>query len=679
MCAKWIWYPGDFEMYHNMLVHTRREAYGYSFPVMWKIPRPEITCSFSKHVSLPEDFIITVHTRGTGCVDFDGRHIGSVNTPLRFPAGEYDVTVTVQDTERFPAIYINSVFLDTDTSWTAHFGGSARRQAAADPVFSKASDDPSVFPFRYKELDFVSSEPVDGGMLYDCGTENFGPVYLDSSGDTGTIHLYYGESREEALDKEFCCLREHIPAFTGTHTCMPRAFRYLYLCTDTGVLPGLRAELEYLPLKDKASFVCNDEKISRIWDLCVRTFHLNSREFFFDGIKRDRWVWGGDACQSFMINRYLFKDPGLTRRTLRALLGKGEFTQHINTINDYSAYMFIAVQEYVHATGDTAFLKEIMPRLLKLYHFIVSRLDPDTGYVIARPGDWIFIDWADLDKDGPLCAEQILLYRVYLAMAALSRIPLPVDEDDIQTGKHPYALSGAEPEEKPDIPAVYLSRAETLKEHIIRDFWDPQAHAFIDSFTSGKHHITRHANIFAVIYGLADETMRAEILTHVLMNDNIDPITTPYFKMYELMALAETGQIKEVQEYIRSYWGGMLDNGASTAWEVFDPAHTGTEHYAMYGEPYGCSLCHAWGSGPIFLLGRYCAGVRETSFASASFEVAPQPGIYTDFEASVPVSRGTVTVKYHDGQISVYADIPGGTLKWNDQETDIPCEQTVTL
>ena len=26
--GRWIWYPGDFELYHNMLLHSRREEKG---------------------------------------------------------------------------------------------------------------------------------------------------------------------------------------------------------------------------------------------------------------------------------------------------------------------------------------------------------------------------------------------------------------------------------------------------------------------------------------------------------------------------------------------------------------------------------------------------------------------------------------------------------------------------
>lgn len=33
----WIWYPGDFEIYHGMLQNFQREERGYGWPAYWKM------------------------------------------------------------------------------------------------------------------------------------------------------------------------------------------------------------------------------------------------------------------------------------------------------------------------------------------------------------------------------------------------------------------------------------------------------------------------------------------------------------------------------------------------------------------------------------------------------------------------------------------------------------------
>ena len=119
----------------------------------------------------------------------------------------------------------------------------------------------------------------------------------------------------------------------------------------------VKAEYEYLPLEYKGSFHCSEEIINKVWDVAAYTFHLNSREFFLDGIKRDRWVWSADAYQSLFVNRYLFFDKEIEKRTLIALGGKQPFKVHINTIMDYSFFWIISLYEYYKTYGDKDFLE----------------------------------------------------------------------------------------------------------------------------------------------------------------------------------------------------------------------------------------------------------------------------------------------------------------------------------
>lgn len=139
------------------------------------------------------------------------------------------------------------------------------------------------------------------------------------------------------------------------------------------------------------------------------------------------------------------------------------------------------------------------------------------------------------------------------------------------------------------------------------------------------------------------------------------------------------GDIIGIQDYIDSYWGGMSELGATTVWEQFDPCKKGAEHLEMYGNKYGCSLCHAWGAGPIALLGNYCVGVEPTDVAYKTFTVAPKPGRYKYFEAVVPVCGGSVSVKYRDKTVEASATVAGGTLEWNGRSVKIPVGETVSV
>lgn len=647
--AKWIWYPGDFEIYHSNLLHERREERGVNRIGYWVQASNWVRVDFKKMYESEKPITIHVHTLGYGAIKVDPSLEGTqypINQDVILPAGRHELRVCISDTAKLPCIYVTGDVV-SDETWESSNASINFFPVGCTPAFTDVNVTPHTFPFCYSPIDYVSCEKIEGGWLYDFGRETFGPVTLKSENPQDSFIVYYGESIEETQDPDWCSIWEKLMG-KWEYNMRSRAFRWIYVKGDAP--HTLSAQYEYLPLEDRADFSCDDPMVKKIWDICSYTFHLNSREFFLDGIKRDRWVWSGDAYQAYRINNYLYFDPEITKRTITALMGKPPYEQHINTINDYTMYAIISLHEHYFSTGDAAFVKQLFPRAKGLYDFTVSRVDEE-GLVVERPGDWIFIDWSEMDKDGPVCAEQILLWKTSLVMAELAAV---------------CGLDGAE----------YTARAEKLYTVIQEKFWDAEKHAFIDTFASGKRHVTRHANIFAVMYDFATAEQKTDILHHVLENPEITVITTPYFKFFELIALCEMGRLDAAQELMNSYWGSMLKMGATTMWEEYFPGEGKPEYFAMYGDRFGRSLCHAWGSGPIYFLGRYCLGVYPTDVAYKHFAVQPQAGLYKKFKGTVPLPVGTVHVEYDNGSLTVETDQPGGEVRWNGEvyalEPDCP-------
>ena len=290
----------------------------------------------------------------------------------------------------------------------------------------------------------------------------------------------------------------------------------------------------------------------------------------------------------------------------------------------------------------------------ELLSFCEGRIN-DEGFIEGIAGDWTFIDWAEMDKCGAVCAEQMLLIQAYNAMAYFSR--------ELGIGN----------------PDELLSKAEELKVKVSKKYWNQEKGAFIDSYASGKNHVTRHANIFAIMYDIATEEQAESILKNVLQNDNITKITTPYFEGYELDVLAKLGMFSNVEDMLKSYWGGMLELGARTIWEEFDPKMQGVQHYAMYGGKYEKSLCHAWGATPIYLFGRYYLGVYPTSPGYETFTVEPSPGGLSEFCGTVPINGATVTVEWNKKQLSVIATKSGGTLVWKNKSYVLVPNKTLVI
>jgi hypothetical protein len=129
--------------------------------------------------------------------------------------------------------------------------------------------------------------------------------------------------------------------------------------------------------------------------------------------------------------------------------------------------------------------------------------------------------------------------------------------------------------------------------------------------------------------------------------------------------MCEIGDFGYVTDMLRSYWGGMIAEGATTFWEKYEPDMKGAEHYEMYGHPYGKSLCHAWGgTTPIYLLGKYVLGVRPTSANYETFEVHPctENIGFGAFSGKVPTARGDINVSVSESEVCVLSELDGGKL-----------------
>ena len=646
----WIWHYGEYEIYHTMQVHLRREAQGYHVPAFWRISTPYASLHFKKQMSSDGGYLIA-HASGTGYVVVDRRRY-ACGTRVELAPGEHTIEICISNFGGLAAAFVESDVCPSDESWTCNHYAGEFLPVGWLPCFDSVDKSPEVFPFEYKRVPYVFAEAVDGGVLYDFGTELFGFLNITGVDAAEEIGVFYGESREEATDTAHTYLYEIV---RGAHRyrLRQRAFRYVYLRGKVGSV-DVSADFEFLPLERRGHFACSDPLFNRIVDAAAYTFHLNCREGFFDGIKRDRWIWSGDAFQSARINRYLFADKEIEQRTLIGLVGKSPIEQHINTILDYSLLWFIMLDEHYEAYGDITFLRRIYPMACELFRFVEARLNAD-GFLEGIDGDWTFIDWSPMDKCGAIAAEQMLLIAAYRAMARITEA---------------VAADGS--------PAL-LEKADALAARVRKYYWSEEKGAFIDSYTSGRASVTRHANIFAVIFGIATEKECASILKNVLKNDAVTKITTPYFAGYELDALAMLGEIPAIEETLTSYYGGMIALGAKTIWEEYQPDKKGIEHYAMYAGKYEKSLCHAWGAGPIYLFGKYYLGVRPTAPGYATFEVRPQLGGLTEIEGTVPFPGGTVTVRMDQGTLSVTASRAGGTLVYKDRRYPLEAERTVTL
>jgi hypothetical protein len=649
------------------------------FPPFWKQDSHYVTVEFSKAFTLDHEETITIAAEGQFNFALDGK--------LQFPAKEYTIpagnhklNIKVWNQATPPALFIDGNTIHTDATWLATYEdklwidengvahGSGIYVPAASWNFNAIDTPPSSFHLERTELRPVSATVPEGdasGTLYDFGRETFG--YLKVNGLKGTVRVYYGESREEALDRDHCETLDVLTSDISHHPSdiASKAFRFVYIEKDgDATYTDVLMDYEYAPFdtQHSGSFRCSDDEINRIWDVAAYTMDLTTREFFMDGIKRDRWTWSGDAIQSYLMNYYLRFDAECVKRTIRQLRGKDPVTAHVNTIMDYTFYWFKSIHDYYEYTGDVAFVREMWPRMVTLMNYVESRLNSQ-GMAEGQPDDWIFVDWVDfpMHKRGTLCFEQILLMKAMETMALCAKLVLPTTPDGS--------------------PSAYRVKAEELRNKIKQTFWSYEQKAYYHAIEDGtmNRQITKFPNMFAILYGLAYEEERREIMQSVMLNPDVPAITTPYMRFYELETLLIDGRHEQVLKEIRDYWGGMLREGATSFWEKYVPSESGTQHLAMYGRPYGKSLCHAWGASPVYLLGKYYLGVRPTRPGYEEFEIRPSLGDLDWLEGDVPTPHGMIHVEMNRHEVKVLATEGSGTLFVGDRQITVHPNEAVSI
>lgn len=191
--------------------------------------------------------------------------------------------------------------------------------------------------------------------------------------------------------------------------------------------------------------------------------------------------------------------------------------------------------------------------------------------------------------------------------------------------------------------------------------------------------ITKFPNMFAMIYGYLSDEDRQTVMQTVMLNPEVERITTPYMRFYELEALCQMGKQTEVAEEMRQYWGGMLREGATSFWEKYNPEDSGAQHLTMYGRPYGKSLCHAWGASPVYLIGKYYLGVEPTKPGYEEYTVRPCLGGLDWMEGEVPTPFGKIHVRMTREEITITSDGGKGTLEIGGRKYEIVKSEEVRV
>lgn len=136
--------------------------------------------------------------------------------------------------------------------------------------------------------------------------------------------------------------------------------------------------------------------------------------------------------------------------------------------------------------------------------------------------------------------------------------------------------------------ADYPARIERMRQAGCRKWFDPSRRYFI----SGKdRQISWASQIWAAFAGMLPEAEMQDLLRRLVAEAEAVPPGGPFLYNQMVLAMEQYGLHREARALTRDFWGKMVELGADTFWEVFDPADP---MRSPYGDPIINSHCHAW-------------------------------------------------------------------------------------
>ncbi|MBQ7324753.1 MAG: hypothetical protein IJW98_03320 [Clostridia bacterium] len=337
-----------------------------------------------------------------------------------------------------------------------------------------------------------------------------------------------------------------------------------------------------------ASPVIANDRLREIDRVAVNTLKNCMQRVFEDGPKRDRRLWTGDLRLEALANYYTFRNDGLVRRCLYLFAAtepndKGFFPGFLYEdpvfvsgswyLMDYALLLVVSLCDYYRHTGDRETFLDLYPAAKSQMEAAARAVDGE-GILSIPNGCDAFIDWCpDLRKG--IALHGVYLYTLDLLAGVLQE------------------LSHADAE-------MCFTRLESAKTAAFEHLHNKEENRFVSPRDGDQYSV--HSAVWMILGGVVDGKEGVRILHDALKSaDSLKPVT-PYMHHYVIEAMFKLGLAEEAMDYLRDYWGAMVDLSADTFFEAFIP---GQPDFSPYGDRMINSMCHAWSCTPSYFIRRY--------------------------------------------------------------------------
>jgi len=329
------------------------------------------------------------------------------------------------------------------------------------------------------------------------------------------------------------------------------------------------------------------EDIAAMDRIGIKTLQDCMQTVFEDGPKRDRRLWIGDLRLQALANYETFRNDDLVKRCLylfgSLLLEDGAVgacifekpAPHVDDtrLYDYSLFFVPTLLDYVEATNDRQTLEELWPVARSQLEIGLRRLD-ERGVVRDDATWWCFIDWhEELNKQAP--AQAVLLYCLKRGLKLARKMRDGAAEAWIAAG------------------------IDEVTRATLAHLWDEERGFFVSGERRQVSWASQIWMVLAEVFGPEDN---AKLLRRLAEEPEAVPMTTPYMYHHYIEALIASGEPEVALKQMRRYWGGMVEDGADTFWELYNPDD---KRMSPYGSFLINSYCHAWSCTPTYFIRKH--------------------------------------------------------------------------
>lgn len=376
------------------------------------------------------------------------------------------------------------------------------------------------------------------------------------------------------LPRRYCCRYVKIKVIS-TSAKFSLRLSDIYLTTVTSADPSALENLSH-----------PDALLGQIDQVSVLTLRNCMQEVFEDGPKRDRRLWLGDLRLQALVNYQTYGQNDLVRRCLYLFAGvtredgmvssnlfmKPEIIADDTFLLDYALFFVATLADYIAATDDLTTQNDLWPTAVRQMELALERVG-ENGILHDSEDWWAFIDWHEsLNKQAP--AQGVLIYCLKKGWELAQRCDHPrVAWLDQQIGR--------------------------LEAAARNELWDEEKGFFV---SGAQAQISCASQVWLVLAGVGEEEFRARVMANLLTTPPETGMNTPYMMHHFIDALISVGQTSRAVQEIKKYWGGMVQAGADTFWELYDPKRP---DFSPYGSKLINSYCHAWSCTPAYFIRKY--------------------------------------------------------------------------